>query len=315
MIDNITMRISDFEAKEWELIMGRLERVTVRVNKTYGRLSNLQITYLPNSKELWIKNSLHKFYNAVVRDIPMGQMNHDDFDIEKIKLAAMYLAELTNRKTKDFELIGGFEYGLNIKVFPLCPMNDILEDYISYASTRINLFYTHSAKKGKPKGRSCYLTDYRIKFYDKSKQALLSEKGVFRYEICNYGIGALKRLFGLVKVTLKELLSKKYLRILAKDLIKKYDMIKKLPMDKSKIPRTVLLELFAYATPHLNKYDKGKMSEWKYAKHRKMGKELMEQYTSKDGHSKIREKIVKKLDYLINSNLYNIRGKVNDVIV
>lgn len=169
MIDNMSLKVENFSQKEWSEISNELEFLKISPEKNSGMLSNLKFQYFPNVNELLIQNSLHKFFNSKVKEIPIGKHNYDDFDIDKLKMAGVYLSEFVNRKFTDFELIGRFEYGLNINVSPKVPM-DILNNYFSYSSTRTNPFVTHGVRRGKPYGRSCYLTDFRIKFYDKSNR-------------------------------------------------------------------------------------------------------------------------------------------------
>ncbi|MBL4862699.1 MAG: hypothetical protein JKY09_06760, partial [Crocinitomicaceae bacterium] len=83
----------------------------------------------------------------------------------------LFLCNTFNRQPEDFELFGRLEYGLNIDVSPLAPIDDIIGHYVNHESTNINPFCMFPEKKGKIIGGSSYHTDYRTKFYNKTRQS------------------------------------------------------------------------------------------------------------------------------------------------
>lgn len=316
MFDLINSKIVYFTMKEWKVFSSIFPDVIVygkENRRLYFSWANLRIEYYPNSEELWIKNSIHKFYNAVVRPIPIGQLNHDDFTVSNLSETVEYICKKLNRKPEDFELFGRFEYGMNINVSPYRPMEDIISSYISHGTTSINPFYGHPKPKGKIIGSSSYSYEYRVKFYDKSKQAEIQPKNILRYEICNHRVGRLKKLLGKSKVTLKDLMSQDTHRLLARDLIKTYDDIKKLPTEYDDVPLDTMLSLMSYSQPTLIKFDKRRMSSYKFNMHRSRGKQLMHKFSKSHDtvHSKVRELIVEKLNHLISSPSCNIRDGIN----
>ena len=206
MLDLINSKIVYFTIEEWKTLTLKFPDVKIsgtEDRRLYFSWANLRIEYYPNSEELWIRNSLHKFYNAVVRPIPIGQCNHNDFTVSNLIETIEYICKVLNRKPEDFELFGRFEFGVNINVSPYRPIEDIVSSYISHGTTSINRFHGHAKAKGKITGASAYAYEYRVKFYDKSKQAEIHPKGILRYEICNHRVGRLKKLLGISKVTLK----------------------------------------------------------------------------------------------------------------
>lgn len=319
MIDNMSVIVDGFSIKEWELLLLIPSEIKVYQSKNlkmYFSWENLRFEYYPISKRLKIKNSLHVFYNAVVKENPIGRANYDDFTFENLSNTILFISEKLNRPPKDFRLWGAFEFGLNISTFPLEPVNDILDCYKSHVSTRINEFYVHKPKgKGKVTGKSCFLFDYRIKFYNKSKQSKIKKEGILRYEICFNKTGRLQKMLGLKEVTYEDLLKTDTLTKLSGELMSVYDKINKVPSLTDDVPLDIRLELYAYSDPILSKWHQTTMTKWKYSQLRKKGKSLLDKYSNHPNsvHSKIRDTMVEKLNFLINTTTCNKRVSISQV--
>lgn len=316
MIDQINMKAEYFTEREWESFLKLIPDEIVRGSKDkrlYVSWKNLRVEFYPISNQLWIRNSIHKFYNAVVKAIPIGQENYDDFTLSALRETVLFICKTFNRRPEDFELFGRLEYGVNIDVSPYSPREDIFDSYISHGTTRINSFYGHPKRKGKVIGSSCYLYEYRVKFYDKSQQAEIQHKGIMRYEICNYRVGRLKRLLGKTKVTLNDMMLKDTHIEFTRDLLKTYDDIKKLPTEFEDVPLESMRDLLSYSQPIMIKCYRRQMTKFKFNQHRVNGKQLLEKYSKSPNsiHLWVREKIAEKIENLINSVPCNIRGRVN----
>lgn len=304
MVDLINAKLLNFQNSEWKNFHSFLPETKILKSKRghhYLFWENLRFEFVPYLNELWIRNSLHKFYNAVVRPIKIGQENYNDFSYVNLCETIDFLGGIFDRKPEDFELFGKFEYGVNIDVAPYKPL-DIINSYLSYATTRINPFYVDQPYEGKPIGKSCYLTDYRIKFYDKSKQANIPQQGIFRYEICVGGVGRLKKLFNKNRVTLLDLLDKCNLSKLTQSLMESYRKIKKLPFDQDTIPREIMLGLLAYSEPVMVKYDERRLTQWQFNQQRAEYKLLMDKYSNSPEsiHTWVEYKLKDRLTQLTN---------------
>jgi len=297
MIDNISVKVENFKEKEWINLIHSLniKSLVNKKNKQYVSWANLRLEYYPNSKEVWIKNSIHKFYNAIVREKSIGEVNHDDFGRKELIESIEYICLVFKRVESDFEVFGLFEYGVNINVNSYQP-RDVYLSYLSYLSTSANYFYSLTPLKGKEIGVHCSLSQYRIKFYDKSIQSELTQKGIFRFEICSYKIGRLKKILNKNKVTFVELLSEETYLKLIYDLLDTYDRIVMSPIG-IKVPREVLKELLFSNHKVGIDYDKINLSKWKRDRKRKEQKKSFKEYSNllTNYHHIVRDKILNKL--------------------
>lgn len=303
MIDNSVYRILFYDNYEWNQLLNRVQGCFIKgkESKSYIDFHNLRIEYYPLSQELWIRNSLHVFRNAAVREFPIGNFNHDDFGIKELQEVGNYFIALFDRPLCDFNVIGKFEYGVNIDVTPY-EIRKIVSSYQSIGSTRINQFEPIIPRKGKVIGKCCYQSEYKVKFYDKSTQAQLVQKGILRYEIVNDGVGRLKKLLNQSNVTLQDLMEKQNLKVLGRNLIETYDRIRKFPINSYEIPRKDMLDILAYSNPVMIDYDKRTMSSWEFSKQNQNSKIIMKEYNEKANsvHSWLRMKLVNKVDQLLN---------------
>jgi len=133
-----------------------------------------------------------------------------------------------------------------------------------------------------------------------------------RYEVANNSIKRSKKILGRKKVTLLDLMQKETHIKFREDLLNTYDKIVKMPHHSDNILRNDMLEMLAYSHPAMIKYDQANLSPWKFKQHRKKGKQLMEKHARSSGsfHQKIRQKIVEKLDHLLNYYPCNIREEL-----
>ncbi len=299
-----------FTTEEWTKLSESLNEFRQSRNR-FGGISieyyNLRLTYWPNMLELQIAGSMHKFYNAVLRQIPLGLHNYDDFTSDKLLSTLDFLCEKLGKQPKDIEFFSRFEYGVNLKVAS-CTPQEFTDSYISLGTTRINKFFPDNPHKGKPLGKLCYFTDYRVKFYDKSKQAELPIKGILRYEIVNNGIGRLKRLLGKDRVTYSDFYKPATLKILGQDLIKKFDRIRKLPISHDLVSEKELQRMIGFSEPKMREYYKSTLSIWKFNEMQKANSELMHDLTMNRNspHFKLRVALIKTVEKLTNSTTCHI---------
>lgn len=304
MIDSTNMSIKSFSAFDWKILCSKFPGI--RVSKTsrghpYFFWFNLRIEFVPYLEQIWVRNSLHKFFNAVVKDVPIGETNHDDFTFKKIIQTIDFLCWFFEREPDEFEFFGKFEFGLNVNVFPYEPI-DIIDSYISLGNTRINQFYVDNPYYGKVQGKSIYLSEYRVKVYDKSKQSENSVQGILRIEICSEGVGKIKKILYKKQVTLKDLMEKNTFVKLSENLLVTYDNIMKLPLHQDDLPREFVLEMLAYSHPYMIKYDQKRMKRNEYVKHRTKYKSLMLNHTESatSCHNMVRAKLLEKSKLIIN---------------
>lgn len=301
MIDNMSVKLP-FTNKEWSKFISQFPAAIVNgstMSKLYFNWANLRIEFYPNSEQLWIKNSWHKFYNAVVRDIPIGIENYNDFTRSDFNSTVNFFSKVLNKTPDEFEVFGLFEYGVNISVVPHIPMH-IIDSYISYGNW-LKKFRPVFPRTGKVKGRSAYLTEYKVKFYDKSSESKCINRYLLRYEICNNGVGRLKQLLSKNKVTLEDLMKKETFSVLSRDLLKTYFGIKKLPLHTKNISRETMLEVIAYSEPAMYRYDKATLSKWKLDKNRKSTKAQIEDLENvpESIHRLVLKNLKKKIGILI----------------
>lgn len=250
MFDNISFRINNFSANRFErLIYHHLNVDFLNRDLSFGRdrhhikWKNLRLEYYPNQKELWIKNSIHKFYNAQIAN--WGEYNHDDFTYSRFAEVVNYFCKVLECNAIDLKLFGRFEYGLNINL-NIRPF-DIISRFDSIVTTSSNQFYTVENQSGKPFERICHFTDYAVKFYDKSRQSQIPGK-ILRFEIANNKISETRKLFGKENLSLEDLLDKNNWEKCFNKLIKTYVSVRKTPMAKDLTPEEYA-QIKAYTDP------------------------------------------------------------------
>lgn len=232
MFDNISFKLNNFSRGRFDkLLSENIGSNYVNRDLIYGkdrlhiRWKNLRVEYFPIQKELWIKNSIHKFHNAQI--LNWGEFNHDDYKYSSFKETVEYFCETLECKPSDLKLFGRFEYGLNInlKVNPF----EIINRFESIVTTASNPFYTVSNPNGKPFERICHFTDYSVKFYDKSKQAQIDGK-ILRFEIANNKISETRKLFEKENLSLEDLLDINNWNKCFFKLLNTYKLVRKIPL-------------------------------------------------------------------------------------
>lgn len=162
-----------------------------------------------SEKSAYVKNSIHKLHNF--RECSV-ELNYDDFTYSEICNEVDYLCK--NIINAESARLTQLEFGLNVetKMLP-----EIL--------VRRN-FYMHNYKEGSRnnyggKGELKQFThgNYCIKVYDKGKQFEL-EKNILRFEMKFIKAREFKK-FGVFNI--QDLKNKQKLRILFKNLIKRFD--------------------------------------------------------------------------------------------
>lgn len=160
MIDRITFRIEDYDLEELKKHFSLDKNMSVNPNtgdiNKGTHIKNLSLT-LSSTGELWLKNSLHKF--------AQGGYNYNPFTPKEAQEALIDIYKTLNIPLANF-IVTNIEIGVNMQM---------LEDPMNYIN--IIRYYDKSyrfiempplAKTSKIKGITCSLSEYKIKFYDKT---------------------------------------------------------------------------------------------------------------------------------------------------
>lgn len=307
MYDNMSAKIMGFKKTEWSSFKDLLADNSFEFNivtnslqtREYLNWSNLRVEYYPNTEQVWIKNSLHVFFNDIVSEIPIGKENYNDFTIFNLRKTVEFLSSCFNRSLADFEIFGKIEYGVNINVSPYDPSN-IIKSYVSISNTSINMFHAMSPKEGRVYGGVSYFTEYKFKVYNKTKQSNNQKKGIMRLE-CQSEVSRIKRVCNLKKITFEEIIKDGVLKVFKNDFMKIYNNISKLPVNQE-LKRIDMMEMLMISTTQGMDFDKKNLSRYKRAEKRMKYKSLMKQYSEdpKSMHYWIKSKIEKKLSNLIS---------------
>lgn len=306
MIDNSCFVIDSFSNIEFEKLTERLDiDCPINSNKLSFQLKNLMFKYYPNDKKLKIFNSLHCFYNSVF-DIKKSPVNYDDFNFWKFEVVTKYLTEiLIERAEEDFKLSTNLEVGVNIQL-NISPW-DVISKYLTCATTSINEFYKIPPYKfkGKPFEVMCYQSDYKLKFYDKSRQSNLPNKNLMRYEIIYTELRKIRNILSKNKLsilTLKDINNKDSWNIFFGHLIKMYDSIKKIPMIESEISEEDIFSIHEYCNYQLSSNIQSIMNRETFKKRRASKKRIYTIYNecSENIHANIRNQILTKRKELID---------------
>lgn len=181
MIDRIKFYIRDVEVERVEKSLGLVDREIGSDGSSlfFGRIKNLRVKYA--GTRLQIEGSLHKYAKG---------NNYGLFTYEEAKAAVRELSDLTGLRLEDF-IVSQIELGLNI------PMEEAPQKYLDILhSYQGKSFIPMSPlkKTSKLMGCRCKLSEYEIKFYDKTFEAIhdgrikVSERGkvpanILRYEL------------------------------------------------------------------------------------------------------------------------------------
>ena len=198
MIDRITIYITDVV---FEDIEERLDLTPYGVTKDESfiyasKYKNIRFRYI--GRRLEITGSLHKFAKG---------NNYELFTYDEAKEALLELSDYTGISLERF-IVSSIEIGVNM------PMKNSPVKYIKILhSYKEKKFYpmTPLKESSEIRGYRCKLSEYDIKFYDKTYEVLKSDKiitdppNILRYEI-KLSRNQLKNL-RMSKVTGKNLLS------------------------------------------------------------------------------------------------------------
>lgn len=214
MFDNISFKLENFSKERFYKLVTK--HIGANVNsityaksqqggKRYINWENLRIEFYPHSKQLWIKNSIHKFYNTHI--LNWGAYNHNTFTLANFNETVLFLCNTLDCYPNDLKLFGHFEFGLNI-IMNQKPFS-IISRFDSIVTTASNPFYVMPNEYGKPIEKRCDFTNYAVKFYDKGKQAQVKGK-ILRYEFVCKNIEQTRKIFGKLgneQITLQDLLN------------------------------------------------------------------------------------------------------------
>ncbi|HMM04002.1 MULTISPECIES: hypothetical protein [unclassified Dysgonomonas] len=184
MIDRITFQIKDYDLEELKKRLPLDKPMSVspetgEINKG-THLRNLSLT-LASSGDLWLKNSLHKF--------KQGGYNYNPFTPKEAQKAIIEIYKTLKIPLANF-IVTNIEIGVNMRM-PEDPMNYI-NTIRYYEDTYRFIPMKPLYKTSKIKGISCSLSEYEIKFYDKTfhskhrKSKVERDKvrdNILRYEI------------------------------------------------------------------------------------------------------------------------------------
>ena len=203
MIDRITIYIKDVD---FTLVEKRLGLTPSGIAKDSSfnysaKIKNLKVNY--RGRTLWIEGSLHKYAK---------KNNYSLFTYDEARNVLYELSDIIGIDLQYF-IVTKIELGLNMcMVYEPKKYIDIIHSY------RHNRFYymTPMAGTSKIRGCRCKLSEYEIKFYDKTFEVIHSDKvkvvdrdtipiNILRYELA-MSRKQLKSI-GLKNVTGKNLLS------------------------------------------------------------------------------------------------------------
>lgn len=304
MFDNVGLKIEKYSPLEFQKLTDRLGIICpVDSDRVWFNLHNLRIRYFPNENLIRINNSLHKFYNSAIGIMGVPE-NYNDFNINDMKEVAEELSRIFERPINHFLLSRPIEVGVNIDIFGFTPF-EIISRYQCYlAGSSINAFHTIEPRdRGRPITRKCFFTDYKIKFYDKSKQAKLSGSNILRYEIVFDQLRKIRAVLGQENLTMQTLCERETWVHFGLYLLKVYKNIKKLPLIEGKIISVKdLNKIYAECNSQFKSDLKRSLTPTHYNNARLENVECYNFWnnTNENAHILINRKIYKKLKKLIN---------------
>lgn len=278
-----------FESKIFDKINMNLEYYSGEISYPYTTsLENIDISITNNY--VFIKNSLHKFYNSLNG---VGDSNYTDFYYSEIRVAIELLCASILNLDKAF--ITKLEFGLNITTeisSDIIIRENVLMHKLSKENHNEKFFGTGELK------RFDY-SDYAIKVYDKAKQYNLPYS-LMRYEIRfqrrrvinKLGIWTIGDL--LVKENLDKLFSYLLMRFDEMIILDDYRSI-------SQITPEDLSDLEKFTNPSFwEHYSKRKFRNQK-SRYNKQFQALVNKYHLDNTKKELRRKINEKYNLLIQS--------------
>ncbi len=304
MIDYSAFKISNFSNSEFEKLTELVNaECPINSNKVYFDFENLRIFYYPDSRLLFIKNSIHKFYNKSIGQMKLAE-NYNDFYLTDMRALASIFSELYfNRPIEDFELSTNLEVGVNLETVGCKPF-DVIDRYLSYqVGNNSNSFVTCEPRgdKGKPITRKCYLSDYNLKFYDKSKQAKINSSNILRYEVVFGQLRKIRAVLGEDHLTMQTLCEFETWKKFGDYILRVYDGIRKLPIIEKDIPHSEIYQIHGHCSKHLKEDLQRTMTKSEYNKIRIANAEIYNYWNSHSNnvHLQIENKLKNKINQLI----------------
>ncbi|MCC8410988.1 hypothetical protein LJ707_18760 [Mucilaginibacter sp. UR6-1] len=249
---------------------------------------------------------MHGYYNAMHSNLKQW-VNHNDFTFSNFQVLCESWSKIVfERPIEDFKLSTNFETGINVKIDKYSQW-DVISRYMSYGTSSINEFYTcppHNLK-GKPIQRMCYLSDYKLKAYNKSKQAEIAVKDILRYEIVYNELRKIRNVLGFSKndrITLQTLNDQEIWHKLFYGLLSMYDAIKKIPLIDTYQNEEDIFKVHSYCNKILADDLKLNKNINTYNKKRKSCREVYNRYDklANNYHQVVREKLINKFNSLVN---------------
>jgi len=151
----------------------------------------------------------------------------------------------------------------------------------------------------------CFMSDYRLKLYDKSQQAGINDMGLLRYEIVYTELRKVRKMLSMPKfdmVTLKDLIDLNNWNKLFNGMITMYDAIKKIPLITDEYPVSDINRIYGYCNKLMADDIKRNMNLNTVDKMRAASKLIYNKYdlSSNNYHQVVRQKLINKYNSLTN---------------
>ncbi len=310
MIDYIVLVLHSLTMQDFKKFLDLIDvEMPKEAEKMVVYFENLKIEYYPNSKQLKIKNSLHRFYNRAYADIRIDG-NHNDFCRSNFDSVCYLFSELYfKRDIKDFKVSTKLETGVNIDVGGYKPM-EIMERYESFqVHNSINLFETIDAWGGvigKPLTRKVFMSDYQLKFYSKSGVSKLAGINLMRMEVVYGQIRKLRSVLGMdakEEINLENLMGVCNWKLLGNYMMDCYNNIKRIPITERNLTIDELNKVYAYCNKSQKKDLAKHLSRHHFSKYMDDCKEVYNLIDKSEDnfHNVVRDKILNKIDFLLKN--------------
>ncbi|SEA92445.1 hypothetical protein [Pedobacter hartonius] len=308
MIDYASFKISNFSNSEFEKLTELINvECPLSSNKVNFDFENLRIFYYPDTRVLFIKNSLHKFYNKSIGRLQLAE-NYNDFHLTDMLAVADIFSELYfNRPIEDFELSTNLEVGVNIEIARYKPF-DIMDRYLSYqVGNNSSSFITCEPRgdKGKPIMRKCYLSDYNLKFYDKSKQAKINFSNILRYEVIFCQLRKIRAVLGEDHLTMQTLCEFETWKKFGDYILRVYNGIRKLPIVEKHIPQREIYQIHGHCSKHLKEDLQRELTKSEYNNIRIANAETYDYWNTNANnvHVQIENQLKNKINHLVTGSV------------
>jgi len=254
--------------------------------KYEGSLENLKITIFKKTEtlpdRLIIENSWHKFLKG---------NNHTNYTFSDLEATVLNLEEILSLSIMEAD-IKRMEYGCNIKM-----QSETVYNYLFLARGKE---FHNMLDNGEIYGKKLHRDKYTFKCYNKKYQSNLKDKdGLLRIEMESKCKGYL-RSAKIPVVQVKDLLIRDNLKLLGKDLMKKYDLIEKrvIPDLDELTPNQMNLWAAMNERVTRNYYKKNKPNTFK--KYKKKLAEIIAT-ANHEIHDEFTSKVTDKWNYLISN--------------